>query len=263
MIVESYEDVVLLSGALVNNQWSTLHTALSLQLQRHPEGVVIDCSGLSEMNEAGADTFYHVMQFLAHHDARVIVAALPKPLLEIVKNVPDVRSQLPMAPTLEEARNSLYLLTDGESAKEDHKASKHKYEKHLLVCLSGTRCDQYLLETAVQLAEGLSTQVHLLYPITVPREMPINAPLPAIEAEAKNSLEKAEGIMIQKRVAHSMRVARGRDSAAAVLSAIEEVPADYVLFGLPQEDEGDPGKLVSAAMSKLSQELIFVRAPKA
>lgn len=266
MIVESYEDVVMLSGALVSNQWSTLHTALSLQLQRHPEGVIIDCSGLTQMNEAGADTFYHVMQFLHQYDARVIVAALPQGLLEIVRRVPDVRSQLPMARTLEEARNSLYLLSDGELSDHGHGSKKKKgnFDKHLLVCLSGTTCDQYLLETAVQMADGLNADVHLLYPIQVPREMPINAPLPSVEKEAKAALDKAEELMSAQRVAHSMSVERGRDAVSAVQSAIEESVVDYILFGLPSDDSSgtDHGKLVSTAMAKLDPELIFVRAPR-
>ena len=83
MIVESYEDVIVLSGALRSNFWETIHTAISLMLKRHPTGVVIDCSGITEVTQAGADTFRDVMAYIEEHDARIIVAAVSPAVIRI------------------------------------------------------------------------------------------------------------------------------------------------------------------------------------
>ena len=107
MIVESYEDVIVISGALRSNFWETIHTAISLMLKRHPTGVILDCSGITEVNTAGADTFRDVMSFIHDQDARVIVTAVPPQVMEVLRTVPEVRSQLAVAKTVEEARRSL------------------------------------------------------------------------------------------------------------------------------------------------------------
>src|SRR4051794_2917253 len=104
MIVESYEDVIILSGALRSNYWETLHTAISLTLKRHPSGVIIDCSGLTEATPEGAETFRDVMEYIHGHDARVIVAAVPSKVYEVLRTVPEVRSQLAITESVEEAR---------------------------------------------------------------------------------------------------------------------------------------------------------------
>src|SRR5436853_3309421 len=112
VIVESYEDVIVLSGALRSNFWETLHTAISLTLKRHPSGVIIDCSGLVEATPEGAETFRDAMEFIHQHDARVIVAAVPPNILQVLRTVPDVRSQLAVADSVEAARHSLDLITE-------------------------------------------------------------------------------------------------------------------------------------------------------
>ena len=115
MIVESYEDVIILSGALRSNFWETIHTAISLTLKRHPTGVIIDCSGITEITPDGAETFHDAIDFVAAHKrARIVVAAVSEEMLEVLRSVPEVRSQLPIAETVEAARKSLDLLVEND-----------------------------------------------------------------------------------------------------------------------------------------------------
>lgn len=264
MIVESYEDVVVLSGALHANHWETLHTAISLSLRRHPEGVVIDCSGLTSINERGADTFRNVMEFLKRHDARVIVAAVPSAIMEILRTSTDVRSQLPVVQTVEEARKSLFLLANTSTREVPKKRGAKAKEKKLLVCVVGTACDAYVIETAVQMADGLDAEVHALFPIVVPRDQPLQAPLPDQEELARATLERASEALREEEVSHEVDIERGRDVASAILSYLEENTIQFVVLGLPEDDGMDPaGKLVKTVMSKVTQSgLIFVRAPQ-
>src|SRR5947207_872967 len=115
MIVESYEDVVILSGPLRSNFWETIHTAIALTLKRHPTGVIIDCSGITELTPEGAETFQDAIQFVKEHErARIVVAAVSPQAMEVLRHVPEVRSQLPVVATVEEARRSLDLLLKEE-----------------------------------------------------------------------------------------------------------------------------------------------------
>ena len=115
MIVESYEDVIVLSGELRSNFWETIHTAIALTLKRHPTGVIIDCSGITLMTPEGGETFHDAIDFVAEHDrARIVVAGVSKSVLEVLRSVPEVRSQLPVAESVEDARRSLDLLVEDE-----------------------------------------------------------------------------------------------------------------------------------------------------
>lgn len=262
MIVESYEDVIVLSGAMRSNQWETLHTAISLTLKRHPTGVVIDCSGLIECTTHGADTFHSVMQFLQNHDARVIVAAVPPAVMEVLKTVPDVRSQLPIVGTVEQARKSLDLLLDSHD--EPKKAKKAKNSGiRILITVMGTPCDEVVLNTGNELATGLEGSVRIMFPLIVPRELPLQAPLPEEEETAREALDKADKFLKIDGVEHEVMLERGRDIASAIAAAIEEEPATHVLVGLPGGDSAhdETSKLVRSVLAKVNSAVLFVRGP--
>src|SRR5204863_9799246 len=110
MIVESIGDVIKLSGDLTSNHWETIRTAAGLVLKRHPRGVVVDCSGITSCTEQGAETFYDMLMHIERKKSRIIVANIPPVVREALKHVPEVRSRLAVASTVEEAQHSLDLL---------------------------------------------------------------------------------------------------------------------------------------------------------
>ncbi len=267
MIVESYEDVIILSGALHSNQWETLHTAIALSLKRHGEGVVIDCSHLTDCNMQGADTFHDVINFLKEHDARVIVAAVPDNVMTWIKQVPDVRSQLPIAPDVESARKSLYLLAEPE----EHGPTKKKGKavetlNQFLVVLTGTDCDQSVLTTAREMGDGMKAMISVIFPIIVPRDMPLQSPMPEIEAIAQKLLGDTNESLERDHFQHEVFVERARDIPSALEQVLADFPATHVIIGL-QQTEGDHDqeapKLIKQTLAKVKCGVIFVRAPKA
>jgi len=261
MIVESYEDVIILSGSIESNHWETLQTAISLTLKRHPSGVVIDVSQISRMNQFGADTFRSVMEYIHDHDARVIVAAVPDHVMSVLKSVPDVRSQLPIVKTVEEARASLDLLGYEDEAHD--KKSKGAPKSSVMVVLNGTACDQYVIETATELAESLKSGVNAIYPLIVPRDMPLQAPMPEDERSALKALNAAEALLDAREVHHQMFLERGRDLGSAIASALEEHPGTHVLIGVPEckDETENAGKVVNSVLAKVKSAVIFIRGP--
>ena len=107
MIIETRGHVVHLSGSLHKNQWMSIRAAANLLLHDHPQGIIVDCAGLENISEDGARTFLEAMRDIESARARIIVASLPQNVLTVIKTVPGVRSQLPIAASVEAARASL------------------------------------------------------------------------------------------------------------------------------------------------------------
>ena len=265
MIVESYEDVIVLSGALRSNFWDTIHTAISLTLKRHPSGVIVDCSGITECTPEGADTFRDAMEFIEGHSARIIVAAVPEGVMEVMKSVPHVRSQLPIAASVEAARRSLDLLLEDEEHAPKRRSQPSSTNPKVLVCLAtgtGEAADDAAMVAASRLADSLHTEIILTCVLIVPREQPINAPLPKQEESTGRAIERAHAFYDGKHQLFQTRVERGRDIPAILKSVTDEVEVAVVVLPLnedPMEAETN-AKLVKGVTAKLKEEVIFVRA---
>ncbi|MBX7134791.1 MAG: hypothetical protein K1X67_19150 [Fimbriimonadaceae bacterium] len=261
MIVESYEDVIVLSGVLRSNFWDTIHTAISLTLRRHPAGVIIDFSGITECTREGADTFVDAMNFIESHDARIIVAAVPPQVMEVLKSVPEVRSQLPIALSVEEARRSLDLLSKGEDEK---KKKKHQADlKKILVCLMGNDSDEHVLKIARKMATATPSEIKVVYPLIVPRDLPLQAPLPQDEAAAAQALGSAQQVFEASGIQNTIQLERARDVPSALADALEEMSPTQVIIGLsslPSSVDAEL-KLAKLIMARVSAPLTFVRGP--
>ncbi len=257
MIVESYDDVISLSGALRSNFWETIHTAISLTLKRHPSGVIIDCSGIEECTPAGAETFRDAMEFIRRFDARIIVAAVPVAVHEVLKSVPEVRSQLPIAATIEEARKSLDLLDSGSVKKK----KAPTVARRILVMIEGAPSDTYTIRQAIEQADKIATEICLLYPVLVPRELPINSPLPDEEDMASKALAYCKGILQKSDIHSSLRIERARDIAGAIEQALEEVNVCLVLVGLSYDfhEKEQSLRVMKSLLAKVQTPLMFVR----
>lgn len=261
MIVESYEDVIVLSGPLTSNHWETIQTAVSLLLKRHPSGVVIDCSQLTKMTPEGAETFHDTIKFVhSHKEARVVVAAVPPHVLDVLRSVPDVRSQLPMAATVEEARRSLDLLVD-ESEGKKKRGPNRTYVRKILAALCPNSWDEYLLRVVSDLVDKDKTKIVLLIPIIVPRELPLQSPLPEVEEQAAAYAAIATKILEAEGVGHEIVVERARDFGALVIETSNEMNAAHVVLGLAPGHEEDivSAKMFRSMLERVTRPLIFTR----
>lgn len=183
MIIQSKGDVIILRGVLAENHWPALKSVVSLLLKRHPAGVIIDGAALTEVTDAGARTFLDASEFIESQRARVVIASLSDDIVQAISSVPGIRSQLPRATTVEEARASLAV-----SGTETLPAEQRR--PVVLVPLIGDWRGS--LGYAVAEASKLKADIHLLYIIEVPRAKPLGIPLPEQEREAELLLETAE-----------------------------------------------------------------------
>ncbi|MEZ5163631.1 MAG: hypothetical protein R2688_07745 [Fimbriimonadaceae bacterium] len=263
MIVETSEDVVKLSGALTADFAEVIETAMALTLSRHPGGVIIDCSGLSEMDAKGAKTIQAAIDFVLEHEkARIIFAAVPDHLVEVMKSVPQVRSQMALTSSVEQARQSLHILDEEEEHGKPIKEKHRHHNRQILVCLCPSRYDQGIVDITLDLLSDNHAKVVLLMPIVVPRELPVHAPMPEIEAQAQVFAEKAKSSLRDAKVGYELRLERTRDLPTLVAESAEEVDASHVVVSISPDHAADDDntKTFHSMLEKVDRPLIFVRA---
>ncbi len=262
MIVESYEDVIVLSGALKSNNWDTIQTAIGLTLRRHPSGVIIDCSGLTEMNDQGVLTFTDAMEYVRRHkDARIVLAAVPAAIMEILRETPEVRSQLPIVQTVDDARRSLDVL-DAVSGSGGKKAKVHKEVQVRVLCvLQGNDHDMDVLVITRELINNIQAKVQILLPIVVPRDLPLTAPMVEVEERAVKSASRAKEIFYECRTPHEVRLERTRDLPGLLHEFSEELKASYTVLAVPNENLGEEKcmKIMRGVLAQVSRPVLFVR----
>src|SRR5438874_4763032 len=194
MIVASKDDVVQLSGFLHKNQWLTIKATAKLLMKDHPEGILIDCSGLSEISADGAKTFADAMRDIQGEGARIIVCCLPDNVLQVIRTVPGIRSQLPIAGSVEEARSSLRLGGSASGITAEKTASAHGVVVPIFPALDV----DYALTIAARLARDIRSNVHLIYLLEVARHLPLMTPMGEEEATANRLL--GQGLQTAKRL---------------------------------------------------------------
>ncbi len=252
MIVEFYEDVVQISGSLRSNFWDTIHTAISMALQKHPQGVIVDCSGITECTLAGADTFRDAMEYISRQDALIILAAVPAAVQEIVKSIPEVRSQLAIAASVEEARHTMDLLIneEGKGTKAD--------AMQVAIQLCGTECDAAAMKAAARMARSTQGHVHIVYPIVVPRDLALHAPLPQQEDSAVSAVDKIKDLFKEKHLPYTVHIERGRDIGVILNTVCEANRVEYLFVPLPANPDAAANN-VRSILSRLKCTVSFIR----
>lgn len=131
--------------------------------------------------------------------------------------------------------------------------------------MSGHTSDDYLLSVAAELAEATNAEVHVMVPLVVPRDLPLQAPLPREEELAMQAFDKAKTLLAAERVPHKPRLERARDIGTAIYDVAEEVSASQVIVALSNAPDiyDEMSKLVKSVMSKVERPLMFVRSPRA
>ncbi len=261
MIIETRGDVVRLSGTLHKNQWLTIRAAAGMLLHEHPQGIIVDCSQLEDISEEGAKTFLEAMRDIDAAKTRIIVVNLPDNVLKVLKTVPGVRSQLPIAGSIEEARASLGMHKTTAAATASPPAAGVGV---ILALLMGGVDLSYGADLAARLARAGRSEIRLVYLLEVTRTLPLNAPLVEQEKEAQQALAQAMQYVRQYNVSAVEHVERVRDAVDGALSAIRLHNAAQVVVGASSHggEHGDHDRfdaLVDALLHRAPCEVIIGR----
>jgi anti-anti-sigma regulatory factor len=261
MIIETRGDVVRLSGNLQKNQWLTIRAAAGMLLHEHPHGIIVDCSQLQDVSEEGAKTFLEAIRDIDAAKTRIIVVNLPEKVLRVLKTVPGVRSQLPIASSIEEARASLGMHRSASTA---HPPPVPAGTSVILVLLLGGVDLAYGADLAARLARAGRAEIRLTFLLEVTRTLPLNAPLVEQEKEAQEALAKAMQYVRQYNMSAIAHVERVRDAVDGALATIRLQHATQVVVGASSHsgDHGDHDRfdeVVDALLHRAPCEVIVGR----
>ena len=237
MIIETKDDVVRLSGSLTRNQWMTIKAAANLLLTNHPEGIIVDCSHLDGISEDGAKTFLEAMRDIEAAKSRILFVSLPQQVLAVCKTVPGVRSQLPTAETVEDARASLRMANRPGILRDKAGTSTDPSKRKLtvLVPIVANMELDYGAVLAARVSRGAKADIRLVYFLEVPRTLPLNAPLVEEEQSAERMLREAMASASREGVTASEHVERVRDAAEGILAAAKNYAVDILVLGATTE----------------------------
>jgi anti-anti-sigma regulatory factor len=259
MIVSSHNDAVLLRGALHKNEWLTIKALAKLLLQQHPQGILIDCTGLTDVSADGAKTFLEAMHDIQSEGARIIVVNLPDNVLSIVRSVPGVRSQLPIASSAEEARSSLRLAKS--AAVEGDRAST---ENTILVPLIEGLDTQHAITIASLMSRESRHPVALVSLLVVARNLPLGAPLGEDEETAHARLGQAAEQVVRLGLRPVKLLERVRGVEEGLLHMIKTYKASDVVIsaGSGSVDEEPFAGLLDLLLHRAPCGVIVGRRPK-
>jgi anti-anti-sigma regulatory factor len=263
MIIEARKDVVSLSGSLEHNLWPAIEATANLALRGHPNGIVIDASQISHCSEEGARTFLDAMTYIERLHARIVVCHLPGEVMETLKQVPGVRSQLAIAETCDQARASLDLASDTRlqvRAQRMGVGGGPVRPRLVMVpltesCPASTGTVGLALQVGSLEAPGardgeLSAKrvapfLTFFYVLEVPRMMPINAPLTEEEASARIRLDEVTKITADAGIESDSNVGRARDVGDEIVRKAAELDVEIIVMALPSPTSPERSKLES------------------
>lgn len=241
MIIEARDDTITLRGEVKTNLWPAIQAAAALLLEKHPTGIIIDASAVSKCTTRGAETFADAFQYISAHNARIVVAGLAPELLEVGKGVPGVRSQLPLAASVEDARASLDL--------DEVVPQRGKARIAGVVPMVGDW--RRTIRHAAKLAEGENCELHLVDLIKTPRTLPIGSPLPERESAGQKRLEAAAALVAETGLKSFPHAEHVRSEYTGLIDFVDRLSADFAVISLDRGAKEDPHVEESEAMTLL------------
>jgi len=264
MIIEAREDVVQLEGALDKNLWPTIQAAANLLLRQHPQGIIVDGSSLTACSPEGAQTFREAMDYIERYRARIVVSAVPEGIIEVIRAVPGIRSRLPIAATVEEARASLRLARPGAA----QGGSTHRALQDILVPLLRADTPETSTMLACRLAKAgeQKARLHLAYILEVPRHLPLSSPLPEEEAVAAEALVAAQSWVQREGLLAVPHVLRARDAGEEIVHQAGILASNMIVLSrCPSSADADEfmTRVMRTVIDRAPCEVILNKLPEA
>jgi len=246
MIIEARDDVVTLSGRLETNLWLSIQDAAQMLLWGHPNGILIDASEITKCTPEGAITFLDAIDYIQRHRARIVLCKVPESIMQVIRTVPELRSQIASATSLDEARHSLELAAK-QRTKERRKKADDGSASILVPVFPGTeniRCMLALAhiigsESPLMHPGGAEekAKVLLTYIMTVPRSASLNSPMPEQEEEAKSMIDEAQTLADKFGLNLAVSVTRTRDLGEEIVRIAAEAKVEKILLAMPDDND--------------------------
>ena len=185
MIIDARNDTITLSGTIDKNIWAAIQAAAAILLKENNFGIIINCENIKSISEDGMNTFADAFEYITRKNARIIFASPSKEIIELATAVEGVRSKMPVADSVENARKSLNI------GYNDIKSGNP--EEQILIPL--IKDWKKSLDFSVNFFNSKECNIHIIAIIVIPLSVSYSSPLPKEEQEALFNLSEAEKIL--------------------------------------------------------------------
>jgi hypothetical protein len=133
--------------------------------------------------------------------------------------------------------------------------------KGIIVPLMEGLDSEFAVVIAARTQRESKQQVHLVYFLTVARNLPLAAPLPEAEAVANREIEIAAATARKANLSFSVHVERVRDPQEGILQAIKSYAAASVIVSAAAEQADNPAflDLVDALLHRAPCNIVIAR----
>jgi len=185
MIIEIENDVIKLIGKLNKNVWPATQAASAMIIGSGIKNIIIDCSGISSIDEDGLNTFAGAFKYMTRKNVRIIFTSVDDKIVDLAKRTIGVRSQMPIANSIEDARESFAL---------DNLSKNIKLKENLLLFPMVANW-QHAMDVVNNISSS-NRVYNFLYPIIVPLSYTLYHPLRYLELLAEEKFNIASGYCI-------------------------------------------------------------------
>ncbi len=127
--------------------------------------------------------------------------------------------------------------------------------KRILVPTSGTYYSEQGIELACRLGMEQKAEILVINVLEIPRTLPLEAPMPDVEAKSRDIVKRGETIVQLKGLLAKSEVKRGRVAGEEIIRAAKDWEADLIVMGIRSQI-----RMASEVLGRTSH-LILNRAP--
>ena len=127
--------------------------------------------------------------------------------------------------------------------------------KRILVPTSGTYYAEQGIELACRLGVEQKAEIFVINVLEIPRTLPLEAPMPDVEAKADDIVKRGETIVHLKGLLARSEVRRGRVAGEEIIHAAKDWEADLIVMGIRSQI-----RMASEVLGRTS-DLVLRRAP--
>jgi hypothetical protein len=139
----------------------------------------------------------------------------------------------------------------------DHEGAGHV--KRILLPFTGTAISRRSLDAAFRLARAENATLVPAFLATVPRHLPLSAPVPAACSVGMPLLEAIEQAAAKAEIPVDARVGRGRTYRHALSLLLDEEPVDRVIVPAPESRQGLSGDDLLWLLERAPAEVLILR----
>ncbi len=136
--------------------------------------------------------------------------------------------------------------------------------KRILVPTRGVAYSEKAIELACRLGIEQKAEIVLTYVMEIPRTLPLNAPIPEVEKQGNEALDRGKAVVELHDLIPILRLERAREAGEGIIKVAIENEVDVIVLGIRPTWHGSQniwGRTTDILLRKAPCEVIFDKLP--